>query len=127
MYLKTLNTHEEFDIVKHSVVAENVYYVTGNEDAIKTELYLHGPVEATMALYEGFFQYKSGRTHFDQVLIYVIHYGSRTRNDVPDGVSKNVNLGIVGLNSIRVTTLRSPQLMLQVYVRGLVQRFCHTS
>ena len=106
MYLKTLNIHEEFDIVKHSVVAENVYYVTGNEDAIKTELYLHGPVEATMALYEGFFQYKSGRTHFDQVLIYVIHYGSRTRNDAPDGVSKNVNLGIVGLNSIRVTTLR---------------------
>jgi len=37
--------------------------VKREEKAIQTDIFLHGPVVATMALYEGFVLYKSGITN----------------------------------------------------------------
>ena len=43
-----------------SITATDVYWVTGGEEAIRTEIYLHGPVEAVFNMNIDFYTYKSG-------------------------------------------------------------------
>ena len=62
-YTSNMQTYELVVSVVYYVVADDVYAVLRDEEAIKTEIYLHGPVGATIGLYEGFVLYKSGITY----------------------------------------------------------------
>jgi len=37
-----------------------VYWVTGGEEAMRTEIYVNGPIEAIFNVNEDFYTYKSG-------------------------------------------------------------------
>jgi len=64
------------------ITATDVHWVIGGEEAIRTEIYLHGPVEAVFNIYEDFYTYKSG-------IVYIMP--ARYTNIITGGCSKISN------------------------------------